>query len=152
MDQRDSLGRLERLVEASKVGILTTVDADGFPRSRWMTPAILRGRSGTIYAVTAPDSAKCAHIRKSARVEWFLQSRILDEVISVIGTASLIDNPQAKAEVLESIGPNLQIFWRTNPDARNLVVVETVLEEISVFYPMENRRERFELESGDGAR
>ena len=152
MDQRDSLSRLERLLEASKVGILTTVDTDGFPRSRWMTPTILRGRSGTIYAVTAPQSTKCAHIRNGGRVEWFVQSRALDEVVSAIGTATLIDNPQAKAEVLESIGPNLQIFWRTNPDARKLVVVETVLDEISLYFPMENRRESFVLERNHDAR
>ena len=38
MDSKELLAGLERIVEASKVGVFTTVGADGFPRSRWMTP------------------------------------------------------------------------------------------------------------------
>ncbi len=146
MDFNELLGRLDRLVEASKVGILTTVDADGYPRSRWMTPVVLRGRKGFLYVATAPDSGKAAHIRAKPGVEWFFQSRVLDEVLSVIGTATLVDDPQAKAEVLEAIGPNLQIFWRVNPDAKNIIVVETEIKELSCFFPMRNERHRAKAE------
>lgn len=142
MDYAELYARFERLVEASRVGILTTVDEAGFPRSRWMTPAFLRGRPGCLYAVTAPDSFKAAALRAHPKVEWFVQSKALDEVFSVLGEAHLIDDPQAKAEVQEAIGPNLQIFWRVNPNARNLTVVETVIGELSCFYPMRNERHR----------
>lgn len=150
MDPSALLARLERIVEASKVGILTTVDSSGYPRSRWMTPTVVRGRPGFLYAVTSPDSVKAADMRERPKVQWFFQSKVLDEIFNVWGTATLVDNPQAKAEVLEAIGPNLQIFWRVNPDAKNLVVVETSVQELSCFYPMKGEREGASFGGGRG--
>jgi hypothetical protein len=66
----------------------------------------------------------------------------LDEVISVSGEALLIDDPQAKAEVQEAIGPNLRIFWTVNPKAGNLSVVETEIRELSCFLPLRNESHR----------
>ncbi len=140
MDAEELLARLERLLGTVKVGILTTVDEGGFPRSRWMTPAVLKGLGGNIYSVTAPDSHKAAHIRERAQVEWTLQGTALDEVITVIGEASLLQEPRMTAEVLEEIGPNLAVFWRANPDSRNLVVIETAIREITCFLPIRNER------------
>ena len=145
MDAEELLARLERLLAAVKVGTLTTVDAEGFPRSRWMTPALLKGLGGTIYSVTALDSSKAAHIRAHPQVEWTLQSTTLDEVVSVTGEATLLQEPRMTAEVLEAIGPNLSIFWRVNPDSRNLVVVETTIREITCFLPTRNERHTAEL-------
>ncbi len=145
MDTVELLNTLERLLSASKVGVFTTVDAEGFPRSRWMTPALMKGRPGFLYAITAPDSAKAKHIAGHPQVEWTFQSKVLNEVLSVFGTASLVMEPQAKAEVLEAIGPNLQIFWRVNPNSKNWVVVETAIKELTCFYPMRNERHRSEV-------
>jgi len=142
MDYAELYARLGRLLESSRVGVLTTVSADGYPYSRWMTPVELPGRSGFLYAVTAPDSLKAAHIRDRPKIEWFFQSKTLDEVTSVRGEAFIVDEPQAKAEVLEAIGPRLQIFWRVNPNAGNLVVLETPVDELSCFFPMRNERHR----------
>jgi general stress protein 26 len=145
MNTEELLARLERLLGTVKVGMLTTVDASGYPRSRWMTPALLRGLGGYIYTVTAPDSLKAEHIRSRAQVEWTVQSTVLDEVVTAIGTATIIQDPHTTAEVLEAIGPNLAIFWRVNPDSRNLVVVETAIKEISCFFPIRNERHSAEL-------
>lgn len=142
MDFPELFGRLERILETSKVGVLATIDAEGFPHNRWMTPVTLRGRPGFLYAVTAPDSPKAVQIRERPKVEWFLQSKVLDEILTARGEAYLVDEPQAKAEVLEAIGPNLQIFWRVNGNAGNLIVVETALQDISCFFPMRNERVR----------
>jgi general stress protein 26 len=142
MDYSELFGRLERLLDSARVGVLSTVDERGFPRSRWMTPVVLRGRPGYLYSLTAPDSPKAEHIRAHPLVEWFFQSKLLDEIFTLSGDARLIDDPQAKAEVQEAIGPNLQIFWRVNPDARNFAVIETEIREISCFFPMRNERHR----------
>jgi pyridoxamine 5'-phosphate oxidase len=145
MDAEELFARLERLLGTAKVGLLTTVDGAGFPRSRWMTPTLLRGRNGYIYAVTAPDSQKADHIRTRPEVEWTIQSTVLDEVITATGKAVILQDPHTTAEVLESIGPNLAVFWRVNPNSRNLVVVETELKGISCFFPIRNERNSAEL-------
>jgi len=145
MDAAELIRRMERLVGASKVGVLTTIDTSGFPRSRWMTPTFLKGRPGFVYAVTSPKSGKAEQIRGNPKVEWTFQSTVLDEILSAVGPAALIDDPQFKAEVLEAIGPNLPIFWRVNPDSRNLIIVETAISEIACFFPMRNERHRSDV-------
>jgi len=135
-------GRLERLLSLSKVGLLTTVDKEGFPHSRWMTPTMVKGRPDYLYAVTAPDSPKAGQIIVHPQVGWTFQSRVLDEIVSVSGSAELVVDPQLRAEVLEAIGPNLQIFWKVNGDSRNLVIVETRILEIGCFLPLEGRQYR----------
>jgi pyridoxamine 5'-phosphate oxidase len=142
MDYAELFRRLERLLEQSRVGVLTTVDEQGFPRSRWMTPVVLRGRPGYLYALTAPDSPKAAQIREHPRIGWFFQSKTLDEICSAHRDARIIEDAQAKAEVQEAIGPNLQIFWRVNPDSRNFAVIETEILEVSSFFPMRGERHR----------
>lgn len=145
MNADELIRRMERLVSASKVAMLTTIDDKGFPRSRWMTPTLLKGRPGFIYAVTSPKSEKATQIGKNAKVEWTFQSTVLDEILSAVGATTLVDDPQFKAEVLEAIGPNLSIFWRVNPDSRNLIVVETAISEITCFFPMRNERHRSDV-------
>lgn len=140
MDAPDLVGNLERLVRVTKVGLFTSVDHEGYPHSRWMTPTVLKDRSGYLYAITAPDSPKAKQVEDHGRVEWTFQSTVLNEIFTLNGQVRLIMDAQIKAEVIEAIGPNLQIFWRVNQDSKNFVVLETEIEQISVFYPMKNER------------
>ncbi len=144
MLDQELTGKLEKLLFVSKVGLLTSVDQEGYPRSRWMTPALVKGRPEYLYAVTATDSAKAAQIKAHPRVEWTFQSKLLDEILSVTGTATVIVDPGLQAEVLEAIGPNLQVFWRMSQDSRKMVVIETRLEEINYFAPLESIKSRSE--------
>jgi general stress protein 26 len=136
MEFSDLLGAALTLLGQSKFGILTTIDEEGFPRSRWMTPTTLGRANGAIYAVTAGSLAKARHIRANSKVEWGFQSRDLGTVVCMRGAARLIVDPLLAAEVLESIGPNLGVFWRINEDPKQLVVIETRILRISLFNSM----------------
>ncbi|MFW6231700.1 MAG: pyridoxamine 5'-phosphate oxidase family protein, partial [Spirochaetota bacterium] len=103
MDSRSMLDALERVLEDSKIAILATVDPDGSPHMRWMTPAVVRGRDGFLYAVTSPEFEKTTQIDGNPRVEWMVQSKSLDEIVTTRGTMGVIDNPSVKAEVLEAM-------------------------------------------------
>ncbi|MGO8694652.1 MAG: pyridoxamine 5'-phosphate oxidase family protein [Rectinemataceae bacterium] len=133
MEFRDLLGTAVSLMGQTKFGILTTVDEAGFPHSRWMTPTTLGRANGVIYAVTSENLAKARHIRANPKVEWGFQSRDLGSVVCVRGLARLMVDPLLAAEVLESIGPNLGVFWRLNDDPKRLVVIETRILSISLF-------------------
>ena len=136
MDIRAMFDALDRLIENSKIAVLTTVDGDGRPHSRWMTPALVRGSETVLYAVTSPQHAKASHIAANPNVEWMFQTKAVGEVLNVSGKANIIDNPSVKADVLEAIGGNLTNFWKTNPDFSELIVCETVIEEFRYFKPM----------------
>jgi len=60
--------------------------------------------------------------------------------MTVHGKINIIENPALRQEVQEALGRNLSIFWRVNPREQDLVVLETVIEEITYFNPMKNER------------
>ena len=136
MDQRAMQDVLDRLIENSKIAVMTTVDNEGKPHSRWMTPALIRGSEHVIFSVTSPTHAKCSHIQGNPNVEWMFQTKQVGEVLNVAGKANVIDNPAVKADVIEAIGGHLQAFWKTNPDFGDLVVCETVIESYHYYKPL----------------
>ncbi len=136
MDINAMFDVLERLIDKSKVAVLANMDAQATPRLRWMTPALIRGRDGFLYALTAPDFAKTAQLKQHPEVEWMIQGPGLQEILRVRGKALLVDNPALKADVLEALGGRLGTFWKKNPDPSNMVVLETVIEECCYSKPM----------------
>ena len=136
MTKQELLARLTAILEEAKTGLLATVDAEGRPRMRWMTPALLPGRAGALFALTSPGFAKTAQISGQPCVEWMFQSPSLTEIVTLRGRINLLDNPSIRSEVLEVVGPRLRAFWKLNEDERDLLVLETVLEEASHYLPL----------------
>ncbi len=128
--------KVKDLVGEAGVGIFTTVDAKGKPRSRWMTPIFLPRLPGALYAVTSRDFRKVGQLSSNPNVSWIFQSKSLDRIATITGTASVVQDPSLAAEVLEAIGPRLQVFWKFAGDPKKLVVMETLVESLSFFSPM----------------
>lgn len=145
MDQNAVMQKAADILAEARTGILTTVDADGKPHARWMTPTLLNGRTRALYAVTSPHSAKAAHLAASPTAEWLLQTPALTEVLTVTGRVNVIDNPALKAEVIEAVGERLRVFWKVNPQQVDIVVLETVIESASFFLPMKGTRQVIEF-------
>ncbi len=145
MTTNEMMMKIRSVLEEAKTGILSTVDDQGYPRMRWMTPVVLDEWPNTIYAITTPGSAKAAALRQDPRVAWLLQRRTLDEVIEVRGRINLVDNPSLKAAIMESIGRRLTVFWKINPGT-DVVVLETVIDAVSWFSPMKNQRETVQFD------
>lgn len=148
MEFKEILAVLQSLLEESKVGVLTSIDDRGYPHSRWMTPAVLPRFPGRLFAVTGSRFGKVRNIQADPKVEWAFQSRTLDRIVSLKGRAFVVDEPELKVEVLEAIGPNLQVFWRINPKAGDLVVLETEIEEAVLFLPLKQESHRAEASHG----
>ena len=68
MDSHEVMKRVGAIIEAHGTGLLATVDKDGNPHLRWLTPVMLRERPGAIYAITAPRFAKVMQVRAHPRV------------------------------------------------------------------------------------
>ncbi len=145
MKQGDFLFELEEMIDDVKTGLLATVDSEGRPRMRWMTPAILKDRSGALYAVTSRDFAKREELDEKPQVQWMFQSRSLDKILYVDGKVNVVENSSMLNEVLEVVGPRLRVFWNVNPDETSLVVLETVMEQGAVFLPMKGIKEEATL-------
>ena len=148
MEGHEILRRTEELLGIVKVGILATVDKDGAPHMRWITPAFVHGRKGYLYAVTSTAFEKSVHIESNPHVEWMFQTRSLDTVANLKGNMGKIDNPSLKAEVFEALGRNMQIFWRVNPKEGDVLVLETELSEIMLFSPMTGEKNLYRFDRG----
>lgn len=140
VDTRTMLHVMERVLDDGGAAVLATIGADGRPHMRWMTPAVVRGRDGFLYAVTAPDFSKAADVTVNPAVEWMIQTKSLSEVVTVRGSMAVVDNAAAKAEVLEAIGGRLGVFWKLNTDESRVVVLETEISEIALFKPVSGER------------
>jgi pyridoxamine 5'-phosphate oxidase len=144
MTEQELMQIAQRILEDVKTAVLATNDSDGRPHMRWMTPTVLRGRPGLLYALTAPGFAKVVQLGGNPSAEWMIQSRSLSEVVHLRGRINVVDNPSLKAELLEQLGPSLHAFWKacTAPDC---VVLEMVPEQGVYHVPMKGVKETIDF-------
>ena len=139
MNKTELMSALDAIIDEVEVGVLATVDPDGRPAMRWMTPTQVKGRQGSLYAVTSPDFRKIRHLASQKSVEWMFQTPELNRIVTATGEISIVDNPQLKSEVIEAIGRRLEVFWRVNRK-QEFIVLETRIDEIKLFRPMKRER------------
>jgi len=141
MDSREVMNRIGAIIEAHGTGLLATIDDNGHPHVRWMTPTLLRESPGVLYALTAPGFSAYAQVHAHAAVEWMFQTPALDEIITVQGLVNVVENPSLRSEVLEALGPRLNALWKLAPDARDLLVLETVVSKAVRYLPMKGSKD-----------
>jgi len=141
MTKQEILNTLEMILNEAHTAVLATTDQEGRPHIRWMTPALLRGRSGTVYAITSPSFGKVVQLEVHPEVEWMFQTPILDTIVTVRGQINIVDNPSILSEVLETLGPFMRSFWKLKGDERDLVVLETIIDEAIYYKPMKGVKE-----------
>lgn len=144
------LTQVDQLLADAGAAVLATLAPDGRPAMRWMAPATMKGRPGTLYAVTSVKSAKVQQIRANPQVQWMIQSKNLDRVITLKGKINIVESASLKMEVFEEMGPRLRMAWRTNLNPEEAVVLETILEEGIFFDPMKNTRETVAFHPAEG--
>ena len=136
MEQKKLMSKLEEIIDDSNAGILSTTDMNGVSHMRWMTPILIRGRKGVVYSVTPQNSKKVEHILQRPDVTWMIQTRSLDQVVTIYGKTNVLDNPSIKSELLETVGNRLTMFWSINQDLIDFVVLETEIEKAVYYKPM----------------
>ncbi len=141
VNNQEMMNKIETVLEDAKTGVLATVDAEGRPHARWMTPVVLAQWPQALFAVTSPDFPKILQLNANNKVEWLIQTRALDQIINVRGGINVLDNPSLKAQVMEAIGRKLTVFWKINKDKTDFVILETVIDEASWYAPMKGLRE-----------
>ena len=145
MTKRDIMAAIGKILDDAKTGLLAPVDNEGKPHMRWLTPAVLRGRVGALYNVTAPNSVKLEQLRANPYVQWMIQSRALDRIITVNGKINIVENPSIRNEVLEAVGDRLRVFWKIHESEWEICVLETIIEKATYYLPMKNRKETVEF-------
>lgn len=133
MEYTETLRVVERALDKSPVATFLTVDGDGRPRGRWMVPALIRGETGVLHALSSQSFAKIDQLRHDARATWLIDTRAELGLVEILGLATVDTTPGLLANVLEALGPRMSSFWRAKPSDDELVVIETTIEEVSWF-------------------
>jgi general stress protein 26 len=149
MDSKQMMNTLDRLLEEAKVAILANIDESGNPSMRWMSPGLVRGQEGLLYAVTSPKFKKTSQLEKNPSVQWMVQTRDLSEIVSIRGTMQVLDNPSLRSTVMEAIGTKLATFWKINENDTDVVILETVIDEMEYFSASKGIRESITINRED---
>jgi general stress protein 26 len=146
MDQQELMSKLAQVIDDSNAGVLSTSDQKGITHMRWMTPILIRGRKGVVYAVTSKGSNKVEQILQQPDVTWMIQTRALDQIITIYGKTNVLDHPSIKSELLEAVGDRLTMFCHINEALKEFVVLETEIERAVYYKPMKGLLERVDFD------
>lgn len=135
MTKQELLTRFSRLLEDHPVGILALADPGGYPSLRYMTAHQTPGNRASLCSLTAKTFPKTAGVTVNPRVSWLFTDPGRTEIFSLRGQIAVNENPRFKAELLESLGKNLETFWKLNSDPSDLVCLETLVVSGEYFRP-----------------
>lgn len=128
-------------IESSRTAVLATVDHDGKPDLRWVTPGCIRERFDTIYMVSESHFSKVKQLSDNPLASMMFQTISLDKVVTIYGRVNIITTPSILAETLECIGKHLHAFWNLKHGKRDLVVLEFVIENARFYHPLNGTTE-----------
>jgi pyridoxamine 5'-phosphate oxidase len=145
MTKEELLRKFRHVLDESPQALLATVTEEGYPAMRYMSPAMVKGNDGALYAVTAASFPKVKDLAVRPLVSWMLTNPKTREIFSFRGKIRLVEDPRFKSELLEQIGRGLETFWRLNDDPSDLVCLETVLVSGEYFNPKTAEKAQVEL-------
>lgn len=95
------------LIEKQIVGVLTTVDENHCPHSRWMLGAIQDDdpkRLTTLLSLSARGARKLDHLDTNPNVCWLFADSHNDEVVTILGTMQRLETPSMAEPAWQKVG------------------------------------------------
>lgn len=129
-----------KIITHAFVGALTTVDADGVPHSRWMGAATGNDGLARLYTLTGRGTRKIEHIQNNPHVTWLFTSPNYNEVITLMGTAKLLDSPVVQQGVWDRLADCARTYGMnalSNTENLEFIVVETTVTTMEYLNPSE---------------
>lgn len=143
------MNEIDAILDDAKAAVLATVDSDGVPQLRWITPGIIPERPGALFMVTADAFVKVTQAKEHPKASMQLQTRLLDKVLNLQGTLTVLTNPAIRSETLERVGRRLHAFWKVPAAQRELVVLEFTVTHATLYLPQKGIRSEIPL-AGEG--
>lgn len=129
-----------KIVTHAFIGALTTVDQDAVPHSRWMGAATGNDGLARLYTLTGRSTRKIDHIENNPHVTWLFSSPHYSEVISLMGTAKLLDSPVVQQSVWDRLAECAQAYGMnalSNTENLEFIVIETTVTSMEYLNPGE---------------
>ena len=120
-----------QVVAGSKLALLATADATGWPHCTWMNVEV-DAYLEEIFAITAPTSQKAANVRANPRAEWMFATAPMETVVYLSGPTRVVEGEEVKA-YWDAIPGKAHAFYRQycdSDDFRKFAVILTKIEKI----------------------
>jgi general stress protein 26 len=133
--------KVELQIHISKVlldipfATLSTVGEGQVPFTRWMSPIFLGGDWKAVYALVAPRSRKVAQVRANPSVTWVFNTPTFDEVITLRGTAEIVDDAMLRAEIWEALPDKTRSFILMNDENLAFSILRTKVRSVEYVRP-----------------
>ena len=125
-----------QLLKANNPGVLSTVDENGSPQSRWMATMSFEDFPN-LYTLTAANSRKVAQIREHPAVQWMFTDRDFGFVVNLRGRAELfLRDAETMKRVWNQIADKSRAYF-TNAtiESAGFVVIHTKVEMVECTIP-----------------
>lgn len=124
-----------RILDGRHPGILTTVNAEGRPRARWMATVSFQAFP-YLYTLTSPRSRKLDELAAHPEVTWLFANHNLTTTFTLEGRASEIMDPDVVRDVWNAIeDKHRAYFLRFDP---GVTVIGTLVESVECDFPEKN--------------
>ena len=127
-----------KLIEQQIVGVLTTVDPDNVPHSRWMLGALPGEGLSPLLSLSARGARKLDHLNTNPNVCWLFSDDKDDEVVTLIGKMVRLETPnmaedawQGLAKAAEKYSMNLL----SEPENLWFEGLETTITQVEYMAP-----------------
>lgn len=138
MDKSEVLRRVKGIVNDTRYSVMSTVDADNRPQSRWMSSTLLSGDLRRLYCLAHPSSDKIKQIDANDRVQWMFHRVNFTEVAWLSGRMRVLDSPSVKQQVFEKVADRALVYFKKFGENPDFVVLELAVEEVRYQVPTEN--------------
>lgn len=137
IDEQELLELAEAVVRENPVGLLSTVDAEGTPRSRYMGAAVGDRGLKRVLAVSAKNARKLEQINGNPRVCWVFSAPHAEEVVTLLGTASVVEQTRAMPlwERLTEIAARWSMTVLSDPENLWFIGLECRIDTVEYLNP-----------------
>jgi len=134
---REQLIRMAReLLKGNNPGVLSTVDQNGFPQSRWMATMSFDDFPD-LYTLTSARSRKVAQIQQHPIVHWMFSNHDLSFVVNLTGKAEIyLHEAEAMKRIWRQIADKSRAYFLGDAvKGPGFVVIHTKIEKIECTIP-----------------
>ena len=109
-DDRSLVSLATDVVDQAFFGLMSTVDVDGCPHSRYMAAAMGHAGLRTLYSLTTTGTRKLEHLKANPRVCWTFTSADQSTVVTLTGRARAQDSAIETHEVWDRLHEHAQYY------------------------------------------
>jgi general stress protein 26 len=135
-DRAQVIRMARQLLKGNNPGVLTTVDENGSPQSRWMATMSFEDFPN-LYTLTAANSRKVVQIRENPSVQWMFTDPDFGFVVNLSGRAQLfLRDAETMKRVWDQIADKSRAyFMNATIDSPGFVVIHTKVEMVECTIP-----------------